>query len=185
MLDTQYPEYTIRTFHCDNGRGEYDNSFFRGILRVRGILFEPSPPYTQHKNGVSERMIHTSSTKARSLPLDPRLEDIFWAEAVNTATYLHSRSPSTLLHGRTPYEVLNGRKPELQHLRRFGSTAHKIIPPEQRNGKFSSHSRQCLILDYVHDTTKIWRLWDPVESHEIQASNVRFDESRMERKACH
>ena len=43
IVDTQYPEYTIRRFRCDNGRGEYDNSFFRGILRVRGILFEPSP----------------------------------------------------------------------------------------------------------------------------------------------
>ena len=113
MVDTKYSEYTIRRFRCDNGRGEYDNGFFRGILRVRGISFEPSPPYTQHKNGVSERMIRTISTKARSLLLDSRLEDIFWAEAVNTAKYLHSRSPSASLHGRTPYEVLNGRKPEL------------------------------------------------------------------------
>ena len=109
--------------------------------------------------------------------LDSRLEDSFWAEAVNTATYLHSRSPSASLNGRTPFEVLNGRKPELQHLRRFGSAAHKLIPAEQRNGKFSSHSRQCLMLGYVHDTTKIWRLWDPVESRTIQASNVKFDET--------
>ena len=179
MVDTQYPEYEIRRFRCDNGRGEYDNTFFRGILRVRGISFEPSPPYTQHKNGVSERMIRTISTKARSMLLDSRLEDIFWAEAVNTATYLHSRSPSASLHGRTPYEVLHNTKPELQHLRRFGSAAFKLIPPEQRNGKFASHSRQCLMLGYVHDTTKIWRLWDPIESRVIQASNVKFDEALM------
>ena len=182
MIDTQYPDYTIRKFRCDNGRGEYDNSFFRGILRVRGISFQPSPPYTQHKNGVSERMIRTISTKARSMLLDSRLEDIFWAEAVNTATYLHSRSLSSSLNGRTPFEVLNGKKPELQHLRRFGSAAHKLIPPEQRNTKFSSRSRQCLMLGYVHDTTKIWRLWDPVESRAIQASNVKFDEGLIEGK---
>lgn len=182
MVDTQYPEYTIRRFRCDNGRGEYDNTFFRGILRVRGISFEPSPPYTQHKNGVSERMIRTISTKARSMLLDSRLEDSFWAEAVNTATYLHSRSPSSALNGRTPYEVLNSRKPELQHLRRFGSAAHKLIPVDQRNGKFSSRSRQCMMLGYVHDTTKIWRLWDPVESRVIQASNVKFDETLIEGK---
>jgi len=182
MVDTQYPEYTIRRFRCDNGRGEYDNTFFRGILRVRGISFEPSPPYTQHKNGVSERMIRTISTKARSMLLDSRMEDIFWAEAVNTATYLHSRSPSFSLHGRTPYEVLNGRKPELQHLRRFGSAAHKLIPAEQRNGKFSPRSRLCLMLGYVHHTTKIWRLWDPVEARAIQASNVKFDEALIQGK---
>ena len=125
------------------------------FFEFRGISSEPSPPYTQHKNGVSERMIRTLSTKARSMLLDARLEDVFWAEAVNTATYLHSRSPSSALNGRTPYEVLNSRKPELQHLRRFGSAAHKFIPLEQRNGKFSSRSRQCLMLGYVHDTTKI------------------------------
>jgi len=182
MVDTQYPQYTIRRFRCHNGREEYDNAFFRGILHVRGISFEPSPPYTQHKNGVSERMIRTITTKAHSLLLDSHLEDIFWAEAVNTATYLHSRSPSSSLNHHTPYEMLTGQKPELQHLRRFGSTVYKLIPPEQRNGKFSSRSRKCLMLGYVHDTTKVWRLWDTVESRVIQASNVRFDETLMEGK---
>jgi len=141
MVDTQYPANTIRRFRCDNGRREYDNAFFREILRVRGIFFEPSPPYTQHKNGVSERMIRTITTKARSMLLDSLLVDVFWAEAVNTATYLHSRSPSTSLNCRTPYKLLNRQKPELQDLRRFGAAAHKLIPPEQRNGKYSSHSR--------------------------------------------
>ena len=158
------------------------NSFFRGILRVSGISYELSPPYTQHKNRVSERMIRTISTKARSLLLDSRLEDVFWAEAVNTAIYLHSRSPSSSLNNQTSYEVLTGQKPELQHLRRFGSTAYKLIPAEQRNGKFSSHSRRCLMLGYVHQTTKIWRLWDLVECRVIQASNVKFDETIIEGK---
>ena len=89
IVDTQYPSYSIRKFRWDNGRREYDNVFFPGILRVRGFSFEPSPTHTQHKNGVSERMIRTLSTKARLMLLDARLEDIFWAEAVNTATYLH------------------------------------------------------------------------------------------------
>ena len=137
MVDTQYLQYTIRRFRCDNGRGEYDNTFLRGILCVRCISFEPSSPCMQHKNGVSERMIHTISTMARAMLLDSRMEDIFWAEAVNTATYLHSRSPSFSLHGRTQYKVLNSRKPELRHLRRFRSAAHKLIPAEQRNGRFS------------------------------------------------
>jgi len=114
--------------------------------------------------------------------LDSHLEDVFWAEAVNTATYLHSRSPSTSLNCCTPYEVLNGQKPELQHLRRFGSAVHKLIPPEQRNAKSSSHSQQCVILGYVHDTSKIWRLWNPIEGRVIQASNVKFDESMVEGK---
>lgn len=50
-------KFKIRRFRCDNGKGEYDNSLFRGILRVTGFQYEPAPPYTQHKNGLSERMI--------------------------------------------------------------------------------------------------------------------------------
>jgi len=126
-------------------------------------------------------MIRTITTRARSLLLDSRLEDIFWTEAVNTATYLHCDSPSSSLNHHTPYEILTGQKPELQHLRRFGSTVHMLIPQEQRNGKFSSRSRKCIILGYVHDTTKVWQLWT-VESRVIQASNIRFDETLMEGK---
>lgn len=38
------------------------------------------------------------------------------------------------------------------------------------------------MLGYINDTTKIWRLWDPIQERVIQASNVRFDESMMEGK---
>jgi len=42
----QFPQFRISRFLCDNGKGEYDNAFFRGILKTYGIAFEPSPPYT-------------------------------------------------------------------------------------------------------------------------------------------
>lgn len=142
-------------FRCDNGRGEYDNSLFRGILRVSAISLEPSPPYTQHKNGVSERMIRTLVTKARAMLLDSRLPDRFWAEAINTATYLHNRSPSRPLSNKTPYEVLQNNKPEISHFRRFGCAAFKLIPEEQRAGQFAERAQECVFLGYVHDTSKI------------------------------
>jgi transposase InsO family protein len=173
------PGHAITRFRCDNGRGEYDNSLFRGILRVCGISFEPSPPYTQHKNGVSERMIRTIVTKARALIIDSGIDEEFWAEAVNTATYLHARSPSVSVGGITPYERLLGKKPELGHLRRFGCAAYRLIPKEQRTGKFGERSRKCLFLGYVHDTRTIWRLWDPVSKRVIQASDVQFDETQV------
>ena len=72
-MDKAYPKWPIARFRCDNGRGEYDNRLFRGILRVSGISFEPAPPYTQHKNGKGERMIQTLITKARTLLIDAKL----------------------------------------------------------------------------------------------------------------
>ena len=86
----QFLQFKISWFRCDNRKGEYDNAFFCRILKTYGIAFEPSPPYTQHKNGTSERMIRTLVTKGRALLLDSRLPDELWAVSVHTANYLHT-----------------------------------------------------------------------------------------------
>lgn len=86
--------YKIMRFRCDNGRGEYDNDLFRTILSENGISFEPAPPYTQHKNGVPERMIQTICRKVRAMLLEAGLSASFWAEAVATAVYLINRTPT-------------------------------------------------------------------------------------------
>jgi len=154
--------FQIKRFRCDNGSGEYNNSRFLGILGESGITYEPSPPYTQHKNGVAERMIRTLNTKARSMMQDADVPIRFWPEAVRTACYLHRRSPTSSLSGnRSPYEALFGTVPQIKHLRRFGCKVFKHIPPAQRTEKkFGSRSNTCMMLGYVHDTTKIWRIWD-------------------------
>ena len=103
-----------------------------------------------------------------------------WAEAIATSVYLHARSPTRTLDGRTPYEVLYEQVASINHLRRFGCRAHKLIPKPQRvSGKFGSRSRECIMLGYVHDSTTIWRLWDPIEKRIIQASNVIFEEDMI------
>jgi len=154
--------FQIKRFRCDNGSGEYNNSLFLGILRESGITYEPSPPYTQHKNGVAERMIRTLNTKARSMMRDGNVPIRFWPEAIRTACYLHRRSPtSSLSENRSPHEALFGTVPQIKHLRRFGCKVYKHVPPAQRpEKKFGSRSNICMMLGYVHDTTKIWRIWD-------------------------
>ena len=59
--------FHIKRFRCDNGSREYNNSVFLGLLEEKGISYELAPLYTQHKNGVAERMIRTLNTKARSM----------------------------------------------------------------------------------------------------------------------
>ena len=86
--------YEIKRFRCDNGRGEYDNKTFRYVLAARGTTYEPCPPYAHHKNGVAERMIRTITEKARAMMIDSQAPIQFWGEAVNTAVYLHQRSPN-------------------------------------------------------------------------------------------
>jgi len=141
-VETAFPNWPISRFRCDHGRGEYDNSLFRSILRVGGILLEPAPSYCQHKNRVAERRIRTIIAQGRAILLDSNLPDAMWAEAVETALYLHSRSPSTSLGGRSPYEMLSGIKLDLGHLRLFGCSASRLILKEQRNDKFGPRSRE-------------------------------------------
>src|SRR5215216_6513787 len=76
--------------------------------------------------------------------------------------------------------MLFQRKPQLDHFRRFGCLANKLIlPPQLKSSKFGSRSKQCIMVGYVHDTTKIWRLYDPESKRVIHTSDVIFDESTI------
>ena len=108
--------------------------------------------------------------------LDCTLPPSMWAEAMSTANYLHARSPTSSNNGMTPYEKLFGRKPEVGHLRRFGCKAFKSLPASHRS-KFGTRADALFMLGYVHDSTTIWRFWDPRRRQVIQASNVTFTES--------
>ena len=169
----------IIRFRCDNGKAEYDNTSFLSLLRENGITYEPSAPYTQNQNGVSERMNRTILEKARTMLLEACLPEGFWAEAVNTAVYLHNRSPTRSLEGVTPYEAWNGTKPlDLSNLRIFGCDAYLFVPDEKR-GKLQAKSQKCVLMGYVWNTTKMWRLWDPTGRRVVIGSNVQFDENRL------
>jgi hypothetical protein len=176
--------YEIKRFRCDNGKGEYDNNLFRSILRLGGITFEPSPPYAQHKNGVSERTIGAITEKARAMIVDSQVPHEFWGEAVMTATYLHRRTPHRFLNGKSPHEVLNGYNVNpapppapIHHLRRFGCRAYRLIPEEQRSDKkLGERSKMCMMVGYVHHTTKLWKLYDPEFKKVMHCSDVEFDE---------
>jgi hypothetical protein len=81
---------------------------------------------------------------------------------------------------RSPYEALYGTIPKIEHLRRFVCRAYKHIPPAQRTEKkFGSRSSVCMMLGYVHNTTKVWRLWDfnsGRTGRAIECSSVVFQE---------
>ena len=98
MVQLQLRPHKITRFRCDNGNGEYNDAVFRSILQGYGITFEPSPPYSQHNGGVCERMIQTVNTKARAILLESQLPSNLWAEAINTANYLHTPSPPSCIY---------------------------------------------------------------------------------------
>jgi len=70
-------------------------------------------------------------------------------------------------------------KPTLDHLRRFGCVVWKHIPKSQRlDAKMGTRAKACMMLGYVHDTTKIWHIWDPDFGKAVNCSDLYFDESQ-------
>jgi hypothetical protein len=150
--------FHIKRFWYDNRIAEFDNNEFRNLLALSGIAFELAPPFTQHKNGTAERYIQTINGKMRSIMLDSHMPHQFWAKVVNTATYLHSISPTkTLVKSQLPHEALYGRRLPIAHLRYFGCLVYEHIPKEQRMDKnWGPHSLPCMFVGYAANTTKIW-----------------------------
>jgi len=45
-------------------------------------------------------------------------------------------------------------------------------------------SKPYMMLGYVHNTTKIWRIWDPEQWKVINCSDVEFDENQTAHISC-
>ena len=57
---------------------------------------------------------------------EARLSPIFWADAAKYACYLHNRLPC-MKHGSTPFTKVTGKPTEWGHIRKFGSSAVRLI----------------------------------------------------------
>src|SRR5205085_7441941 len=69
----------------------------------------------------------------------------------------------------------NGTKTDLSHLKVFGCDAFLHVQDKKKN-TLQSKTKKCLHMDYITNTTKMWRLWDIAGRRVIIGSNVRFDE---------
>ncbi|KAI0991422.1 hypothetical protein K3495_g16765 [Podosphaera aphanis] len=99
----------IKAMRFDGG-AEYKTIEFGGITQ------QISAPYTQHQNGVAERLNRSLVTMARCMLMHAGLPLRFWDAAILTASYIRNRIP--LLSGnRSPFEVMNDSLPSISHLK--------------------------------------------------------------------
>jgi hypothetical protein len=52
------------------------------------------------------------------------------------------------------------------------------------DAKMGIRAKACMMLGYVHDTTKIWRIWDPDFGKAVNCSDFYFDESQTAYTSC-
>jgi Reverse transcriptase (RNA-dependent DNA polymerase)/GAG-pre-integrase domain len=158
-------------------------------LRKKTIKAEPSAPRTQDQNGLAERSGGVVITKARAMRIGANLPHNLWKETVNTAAYLHNRTPRENLEWKTPYEVfythvakLSGlnetRKPQLAHLRAYGCRAYAMTKDAQlkqnRLRKLDPRAHIGYLVGY--NSTNIFRIWIPHQGKVISTRDVIFDE---------
>src|SRR6266487_6994629 len=156
----------IKCFCCNNGKGEYNNQYFKGYLTQEGILYKPSALYTQNQNRVFKHKICTISNITCFLLADASLSKGFWEELVCMAVYLNNRSPTRALPlGVTLYKARFGSKLSLSYLRHIGSEAIVQIHPNLHN-RTQTKLLYYTFLGYVEYTTKQYRVWHR-EGHQL------------------
>ncbi|GJY34542.1 putative ribonuclease H-like domain-containing protein [Tanacetum coccineum] len=109
----------VKIIRCDN-RTEFKNRVINEFCEKKDIKREFSVARTPQQNGVAERRNRTLIEAARTMLADFKLPTTFWAEAVNTACYVHKRVIIVKPYNKTPYELFRGRTPSLSFMRPFG-----------------------------------------------------------------
>ena len=118
---------TIKVIHPDGG-GEFMSKKFLEYLAFKGILHQPSAPYTPQHNGVAERLNRSIMEMALTILDFSTLPRTFWAEAVSFAVHLHNILPTKANDGISPFQMVHQLCPSLKGIRTFGSHAWTYIP---------------------------------------------------------
>lgn len=158
----------------DNG-GEFEG--LTKDLAANGVVWERAPPYTQHANGVAERMVCSLNTKARSMMLSSQAPDWSWGDAITVACYLHRLIPQQNLNWKSPFDLMNGSEHELariKHLRVFGCLAYRWLHPAQRkSGKWVARANPCIMIGYGLGKS-IYRVYDFTSKGFYECSTISF-----------
>ena len=147
---------------------------FQKFCADKGISREFTVPHTPQQNGVSERLNRTIMEAVRSMIFHSGVPLELWAEAVNTAVYVHNRSPTSALKNATPYEYWFQKKPDVSNLRVFGCVAHYWIPDKRQ--KLDPKSRKAVFIGYP-DGTKGHKLFDVENRSFVRSRNIAQQKS--------
>jgi hypothetical protein len=150
-------------------------------------------PYTSPQNGKAERVIRSVNHVIRTLLTQASLPGRYWAEGLDTATYLLNRLPTMVIQATCPHLALFGFTPfyehlhvfECPHLALFGFTPFyehlhvfdctcypNIIATAPH--KLSPHSTRCVFLGYYVDH-KGYHCLDLSTNRLIGSRHVVFD----------
>uniref|UniRef100_A0A2N9HMT1 Retroviral polymerase SH3-like domain-containing protein n=1 Tax=Fagus sylvatica TaxID=28930 RepID=A0A2N9HMT1_FAGSY len=143
--------------HTSKGVLDYVHSHVWGLVSVSSHsgahYFVSFIDDYSRKNEVAERMNKTLAKMARSIRLNTGLSKVFWAEAINTASFIINISPTADNDFNIPQE--SGERTKLD-----------------------PKSRKCIFLGFEKGV-KGYRLWDPDLKEKAQRRNQQLRWSLM------
>ena len=164
---------SVVRIRSDHGK-EFENSRFEEFCASEGIAHEFSSPITPQQNGVVERKNRTIQECARVMIHAKKLPYHFWAEAMNTACYIHNRVTIRSGTSVTLYELWKGRKPTVKYFHVFGSKCYILADREQRR-KMDPKSDEGIFLGYS-TTSKAYRVFNSRTKVMMESINVVVDD---------
>ncbi|PNY10358.1 retrotransposon-related protein, partial [Trifolium pratense] len=161
----------------DHGK-EFENSKFVDFCASKGILQEFSSPGTPQQNGVVERKNRTIQESARVMLHAKNLPLYFWAEAMNTACYIHNRVTLRKGTDKTLYELWKDKKPTVKYFHVFGSKCYILADREPRR-KLDPKSDEGIFLGYSINS-RAYRVFNSRTRTIMESINVVIDDSAEE-----
>lgn len=149
---------------------EFRNSELESFFKEKGINHIMSNVYTPEQNGLVERENRTIIESARALRISSKLPLIYWAEAVNIATYILNRVPNSKNPNTTPLEKWIGRKPLLSNLHKFGEKAMVRI---RNSPKFEAKAEPMIFVGYTN-TYNSFRFINPKNDKLVISCDATF-----------
>nr|GEV80084.1 retrovirus-related Pol polyprotein from transposon TNT 1-94 [Tanacetum cinerariifolium] len=114
---------TVRNVRTNNGT-EFVNLTLRKFYENVGISHQTSVARTPQQNGVVKRQNQTLVEAARTMLIFSKAPLFLWAEAINTACYIKTRSIIHRRYNKTPYELMQDKKPEVSFFHIFGALCY-------------------------------------------------------------
>lgn len=164
---------------------DFRSDKFDTILRIRGIIREPSASNTQAQNGPAERSGRVIVTTSRCLLQASNLPLNLWPEAIPTAVALINETPTERLKDptdlddagrprwRTPWEMVFNTKPDGRHRKPYGCRAYSLIHGIPKLQKMKPRALIGYLVGY--DGSNIYRIWIPTKQIVIRTRDVTFD----------
>jgi len=154
----------IVSLRSDPG-GEFQNEKLKHFCEKHGIKHNFSASRTPHQNGVVERKNRSLEELAKTMLNETSLPKYFWADVVNTTSYVINRVLIRPILKKTPYELFKGRMPALNHLKVFGYKCFVLYNGKEKLGKFDSKADEGIFLGYA------------INSHAYKVMHVVFYET--------